>query len=1228
MPVKKSAKKLKNKDKSKAKDEAKKVGSAANKQSNESAAQLQPDSNAAAIAKANHIAGTFFALASQDYQNGNYAKALENFQKVADNLLANSIIRAGAHLRLGSLYWNAHGTERDDNKALNHFIAAAKLGDNQAAVILAGRYLSGNPAQGKIEQEVLQQLLPVWHVEALKGQFKAQLALAGFYRKGSDKIPADQVQSFKYVSMAVNNPQVDPVCLENLLRNFLINRENKKLNLVDDVSYFQIAKLMAERFKNQIYLGECYFKGQGTQISMAKAAACFEKDYKTNEESVIDLAKCHFEEEAGWQNDPQKAIKMLEEVAGKKGKSAGRASYVLAIYYHKKNDIEKTVYWLKISVSYKHAAAAKDLYTLYCQGVGVDKDEDEAYRILDIAAEAGDLEALTLSAIHNLRKNKEPEKTLQYLNFAVAQKYPRAFTTLAHCYQHGKCGLAVSEAFALKLVEEGVQLQDAASQYLLGEYYQTGNCGVKEDLEKTQQYYELATKQNYLPAKIELANLLIRKGTDESFQRAFLLLYNSVDELNDFGHQLLAICYQYGQGTVIDHRRALQHYKIAGRSYPFAEYMRAQYLLYGIVGKKDCRKAFEILNNQLNKMGDFESFALKQDLLNVADNLNSFNRDKANFLMQLAYCCLYGMGTEVNLAKGISFLEQAAELQEGAAQEMLARFYELGAAGVTQDLVKAQKLYQLAAQNANQAAKQYVEWKKTLKEENDKIFVEIASIPYKFQVRRNSPNYNFLTLMAAVQAKHQSIQAFKSKVLVNDARNSQGLIEGYQKIESAMLQATQLLERATELTTSFEGRYKVCYEEVSKICLANKESAGAVLKEFQDSLLEYERCFRLIKVIDSNFEKFLSELDAVSKTIVASQPKTAADIKTAKALQTENEITELKKQQKSLKEMKKQQELDKKSQQREAEREVWKAKTKKHHEDLLKKQQSEKKPNSSFSAELQEELAYNFSVIRERNSSAAMVFHRAPTSNWADWQPDLQLRIIEEENLLAATFSYMQECQKKATAKNQKDSLEDLWIEREVLVGLLGRLMELKKEVRGKNIALPIGPATDIRNVLLKYSYFNEIPENPQANQAANPFAMAEEQNKQLRLAVKNVLIFFSDKKNQTGVKNTWEQVKAEINSPLLNDIVAKSKTPSFQPKEMSLDECKKRVKEEENKLLRLKQYKGIYAEQGSRSQDLFGIVDKAIKARFGTVSAYVKLHKPELFKLQSDQKLSAEDKV
>jgi TPR repeat protein len=146
---------------------------------------------ALAVGVSNAQAQAGFADAMAVYQSGDYSKAIELLRPLAENG------NVAAQYRLGLMYTEGRGVQRDDKTALMWFKRAAEKGDPDAQYDAGVSYATGTgTAQNDAEAAK-------WFRRAAdQGMAYAQLNLGLLYAAGRG-VPQDNVEAMTWLQLAL-----------------------------------------------------------------------------------------------------------------------------------------------------------------------------------------------------------------------------------------------------------------------------------------------------------------------------------------------------------------------------------------------------------------------------------------------------------------------------------------------------------------------------------------------------------------------------------------------------------------------------------------------------------------------------------------------------------------------------------------------------------------------------------------------------------------------------------------------------------------------------------------------------------------------------------------------------------------------------------------------------------------------------------------------------------------
>lgn len=128
-------------------------------------------------------------MAYELYMEGEYEKALPLLKRAADAGFVS------ANVLIGDCYWNGDGVEADATIAIQHYILAAKAGDEDGLLRMGDVYLQTGKTDKAVE----------CFVEAYKkGNTDALFNLATIYYSGTESIKRDLDVAVEYLEQYIN----------------------------------------------------------------------------------------------------------------------------------------------------------------------------------------------------------------------------------------------------------------------------------------------------------------------------------------------------------------------------------------------------------------------------------------------------------------------------------------------------------------------------------------------------------------------------------------------------------------------------------------------------------------------------------------------------------------------------------------------------------------------------------------------------------------------------------------------------------------------------------------------------------------------------------------------------------------------------------------------------------------------------------------------------------------
>ena len=207
---------------------------------------------------------------------------------------------------------------------------------------------------------------------------------------------------------------------------------------------------------------------------------------------------------------------------------------------------------------YGHPEAQFEVARCYQNGMGVEKNEENAVVWYKKAAEQGNAEAqCALGECYQQAGNAEMAFQ-QYMVAARDYGRPEAQFEVARCYQNGT-GVEKNEENAVVWYKKAAEQCDAEAQCALGEcYYQAR--GVEKDDKEARRWYEAAATQGNVTAQYMTGRLYAAL----SYNVAAVKWYTKAAEQECPEAQYeLGVCYEAGDGVGKDEAKAAELYRKA-----------------------------------------------------------------------------------------------------------------------------------------------------------------------------------------------------------------------------------------------------------------------------------------------------------------------------------------------------------------------------------------------------------------------------------------------------------------------------------------------------------------------------------------------------------------------------------------------------------------------------------------------------------------------------------------
>ena len=327
-----------------------------------------------------------------------------------------------------------------------------------------------------------------------------------------------------------------------------------------------------------IDMGISYSEGHGVPKDPVKAARCFQLAVdKGSGDACGELAHCYLFGE-GVAKDSAKA-KQLLELGVERG--SGHCAHNLGVGYLECEWSEEPDFARARDCFEQSCAlggrAYYDLAMMCLQGIGIPIDYHKGLNVLKRGAEADDPESLVELGKLYIRNDDvwqkiyDPAEGYRCLLRACELGYGPAFMICADLYEEG-CGVPSDPARAIKILELGVEHNDAESAFRLGVYYEGGQNGLRQDSKRALELFELAF-ENGSPDAAAYLGSSYKNGDGVPQDVAKALRYLTVGAEMGSGACLyeLATCYADGVGVPEDRDKYIKLlFEAADRDFPLA----------------------------------------------------------------------------------------------------------------------------------------------------------------------------------------------------------------------------------------------------------------------------------------------------------------------------------------------------------------------------------------------------------------------------------------------------------------------------------------------------------------------------------------------------------------------------------------------------------------------------------------------------------------------------------
>ena len=432
-----------------------------------------------------------------------------------------------AQYRLAEFYLHGIELEADLEKAKSIWMDAAKKGHKQSQYTLGAEFWHGTHFEKDLvlAQQYLNQAAKNQHPEAIallhqieqSQGLKHNQALNLQYIK-QQAFEGDAAAQYQYC-LAVLKQIVDPEKCESVLA--LLKQQSQQqdahaLSLLGSAYYYgwgveqntrQAFQYWTRAAAKQEPIALCslaMLQQNGTlleQPNVEQAFALYQQAAATGSYvAEFLLAQCYVYAEGTLAN-PQKALSLLQQAAQQfdlQVHDKADMLYSFALFYAERlnvfEDQDKAHAYLDLAAQAGSLQAMLDLAYAYLNASnGFKQDDAKAREHFNKAMQQGSVEAETQLAILLLDGRggeQDQSQAFAYLTQAAAQNHPLAITHLARCYEQG-LGIDQDIQHALALYQQAIDFGEPEAFYHMGRLYAQGH-GVVRNLEQALNYLEQA----------------------------------------------------------------------------------------------------------------------------------------------------------------------------------------------------------------------------------------------------------------------------------------------------------------------------------------------------------------------------------------------------------------------------------------------------------------------------------------------------------------------------------------------------------------------------------------------------------------------------------------------------------------------------------------------------------------------------------------------------------------
>lgn len=673
----------------------------------------------------------YAAYIKQETELAPIKDGLEELAGIFSDYCQNQRKNMTANVFMGNLYRFGLGVEKAEDKAVQLWEKAAVRHDRKALSILVWHY----DDKGDIDKTLF------WIQQgADEGIAFCQAQLGLFFFAGKN-IEQDTEKALAYFKRAAAQDDAMGHFGEGFIYLY-------GLGVKRDVDYAWkcLQKAAAQHFSKAFYeLGNCCQYGWGTDADAVRMAEYYQKAVDGgNKDALEELGRC-YAEGIGVAADIDKALSYLLQAA--ENESAEALTYLGDLYKYGElvaQDLKKAFSYYKRSAELGDAKAQFELSRCYClgegttqdskaerdwlqksvkqnypwalyqqglyleQGNGMQKDENQAFKMFEQAAKDLYCAKLRLAECWNfgyLNAKKDLPRAIEIYQEGIAHGVSQAKYRMAMLYREGN-GVAKALKKYLQLVTEAAKEGLPMAQRELGRAYYMGD-NVPLDYEKAFYWLEKAAPHESDAMYVLAECYLNGTGTKKNVKKAIDWMQQAAEHGVPYAQLDLAYRYREGDGVAKNENTAFRWLqKAAGQGIAEADNLLGIFYWDGIGVKEDADNAFVCFKKAAEQDYAWGYFNLGEYYQSVGNNTQAIScfQKAADKGITDAFVELGYFEESRNKEKAFSWYKKAADAGLAEGQYNLGRCYEQGI-GAAKDEFVAEYWYKKAAKQDCQEAK-------------------------------------------------------------------------------------------------------------------------------------------------------------------------------------------------------------------------------------------------------------------------------------------------------------------------------------------------------------------------------------------------------------------------------------------------------------------------------------------------------------------------------------------